>query len=71
VHRAGVDVDLLLGFCGAAVVAAVLLGGHSGERFMRVGARSRGGMRGVRWDVFVGLCFFVREVGGGRCLLRL
>jgi hypothetical protein len=21
-------------------------------------------MRGVRWDVFVGLCFFVRVVGG-------
>jgi hypothetical protein len=62
VHRAGVDVDLLLGFCGAAVVAAVLLGGHSGERFMRVGARSRG------WDerCAVGcVCGFVFLCSGG------
>lgn len=66
VHRARVDVDLLLGFRGAAVVAAVLLCGHSGE-WLRGSVRGRGGETGgVRWDVCVCvcLCFFVGGVGG-------
>lgn len=70
VHRARVDVDLLLGFRGAAVVAAVLLCGHSGEG-LRGLVRGRGvETRGVRWGVCGGVCacvcvcFFVGEVGG-------
>jgi hypothetical protein len=61
VHGAGVDVDLLLGFCGAAVVAAVLLGGHFGERFAKMGARARVWDGGCVCGMWVG--FFVWGVG--------
>lgn len=35
VHRARIDIDLLLGFRGAGVVATVLLCGHSGGIYER------------------------------------
>jgi hypothetical protein len=56
VYGAGVDVDLLLGFCGAAVVAAVLLGGHFGGEVCEDGCAGAGVGRGLCvWYVGVGL----------------